>query len=167
MFFFTMLISLFVLTLRGLVTVSHYKLFGGERMITQNLTNFPITVIWTENNNDNSNNECKFQHSHLFFILQNSEMFQIQDMSIFHIPLRRIKILSEFKISNTVNQIVVKIALEAYCLLPMKVKDMIHDIKRGGWKAEDLKGEKKKNSITRRRKIIDYSNMQIHVRGKM
>ncbi len=68
-------------------------------------------------------------------------------MSIFHIPLRRIKILSEFKISNTVNQIVVKIALEAYCLLPMKVKDMIHDIKRGGWKAEDLKGEKKKIAL--------------------
>ena len=64
-------------------------------------------------------------------------------MSMFHIPLRRIKILSEFKIPNTVNQIVVKIALEAYCLIPMKVKDVIHDIERGR-KAEDLKGEKKK-----------------------
>ena len=42
---------------------------------------------------------------------------------MFHIPLRRIKILSEFKIPNTVNQIVVKIALEAYCLIPMKAKD--------------------------------------------
>ncbi len=67
-------------------------------------------------------------------------MFQKQDMSMVHIPLRRMKNLSEFKIPNTVNQIVVKIALEAYCSIPMKVKDVIHDIERGGAESRRSKG---------------------------